>query len=172
MSNVGKTFEGQLSKSTPEYALLYRLNDPAQSFGGGSGSRFSIKNPFDFILWDSKRHVLYALEAKTVAGKSISFERTKDDAGVIHLHQIEGLRKWNAYDGIVCGLIIEFRELEKTIFLHINDMDTIMCVLDKKSFTLNDLDENGVFYYQIPQKKKRVKYIYDLDTFLSRNDEE
>ena len=73
MSNIGKVFEEQIKKSVPDYALLYRLPDAAQSFGGSNTLRFSRKNPFDFLLWDSKRHILYALEMKTVSGKSISF---------------------------------------------------------------------------------------------------
>ena len=97
--NKGKLFEQQLSKSIPDYALLYRLPDPAQSFGGENNLRFSAKNPFDFLLWDSLKHRLYAIEAKTVDGKSISFERTKEDKGIIHLHQINGLNKWDKFDG-------------------------------------------------------------------------
>lgn len=167
--NVGKIFEEQLNKSVPDYALIYRLSDPAQSFGGGN-TRFSAKNPFDFLIWDSKRHILYAVEAKTVAKKTISFERVKEDKGDIHLHQIEGLSAWKKYDGITCGLIIEFRELEKTIFLEINDMKTAMDVISKKSFTIEDLDKNGISYFVIPQKKKRTRYTYDLDALFSRYD--
>lgn len=47
--NVGKIFEEQWKKSTPDYALLYRLPDAAQSFGGSNKLRFSSKNPFDFF---------------------------------------------------------------------------------------------------------------------------
>ena len=67
--NIGKVFEEQLKKSIPSYALLYRVPDSAQSFSGGN-LRFSRKNPFDFLLWDSLKHKLYALEVKTVKGKS------------------------------------------------------------------------------------------------------
>lgn len=170
IQGIGKIFESQLSKSLPDYALLHRLSDPAQSFGGGSGKlRFSAKNPFDFLLWDSKRHILYALEAKTVSGKSISFERDKEDKGVIHIHQINGLNSWNKYDGITCGLLIEFRELEKTIFLDIEDMNQVMTLLTKKSFTIKDLEEYEIPFFTIPQKKMRKWYTYDLDCFLSRN---
>ena len=115
MKNIGKIFEEQLKKSAPTYSLLYRLPDSAQSFGGSNLLRFSNKNPFDFLLWDSVGHILFALEAKTVAGKSISFERTKDEQGEIHIHQIDGLNDWQKYDGIIAGFIIEFRTLEKTI---------------------------------------------------------
>ena len=88
MKGVGKVFENNFKKSMPDYALLYRLPDAAQSFGKSSNLRFSNKNPFDFILFDSKWKILYALELKSVKGKSISFERTKEDKGDIHYHQI------------------------------------------------------------------------------------
>lgn len=130
--------------------------------------RFSAKNPFDFLLWDSKLHILYALEAKTVAGKSISFERSKDESGVIHIHQINGLNSWNKYDGITCGFLIEFREIETTIFLEIDSMNQVMALLSKKSFTIKDLEENNIPFFVIPQKKKRTRYTYDLDYFLSK----
>lgn len=168
IKGIGKVFELALTQSAPDYALMYRLIDPVGSFGGGGKLRFSLKNPFDFLLWDSKRHILYALEAKTVSGKSISFEREKEDKGVIHLHQIENLNYWDKYDGIICGLIIEFRELEKTVFLDIKDMNKIINSFTKKSFTIKDLDENNIPYFTIPQKKKRTRYTYDLDYFLSR----
>lgn len=105
-NNTGKRFEADFKKSVPSYALLYRLPDSAQAFGGSSNLRFSSKNPFDYLIWNSKSHILYALELKTVAGKSISFERNKEEHGEIHWHQVEGLNKWNKYDGIVCGFII------------------------------------------------------------------
>ena len=172
MQNIGKKFEQAIKESVPDYALLYRLPDPAQSFGGGSATRFSRHNPFDFILWDSKRHVLYALEAKTVSGKSISFERNKGDSGVIHHFQSAGLNNWNEFDGTVCGFIIEFRALEKTIFLDIESYNWLIGQIDKKSFNIGDLDENGLSYFVIPQTKKRTRYVYDIDSFLSREEKE
>lgn len=168
MKNVGKIFEQSFWKATPNYALLFRVPDPAGAFSGsGSNLRFSRRNPFDFIVWDSKRHVLYALELKTVSGKSISFERCKEEKGEIHYFQIDGLNEWNRYDGIRCGFIIEFRELEKTIFVHISDFNILMNSIHKKSFTINDLDSIGIPYILIPQIKKRTRYTYDIDLFLS-----
>lgn len=164
--NIGKVFEEQLKKSAPPYSLLYRLPDSAQSFGGSSLLRFSSKNPFDFLLWDSIGHILYALEAKTVSGKSISFERTKDDKGEIHIHQIDGLNAWQKYNGIIAGFIIEFRALEKTVFITIENFNKIMVSINKKSFTLKDLDDNEITYFIIPQKKARTRFTYDLDCLL------
>lgn len=166
--NKGKIFELSFKQSVPAYALLYRLPDSAQSFGESKILRFSRKNPFDFILWDSKRHILYALELKTVKGKSISFERNKDETKEIHYHQIQGLNEWNKFDGIVCGFIIEFREIETTIFIDIKSFNSLIENIGKKSFSYSDLQNNGITYFIIPQTKKRTRYIYNIDSFLSQ----
>ena len=165
--NIGKLFEDSFHKSVPDYALLYRLPDSAQSFGGGN-LRFSRKNPFDYILWDSKRHILYALEMKTVSGKSISFERSKSERGNIHYHQIVGLNNWNAYDGIICGFIIEFRKIETTVFLEIDNFNRLLDVLDKKSFNIDDLQAHNIDYQIIEQQMKKTRYNYDIDSFLEK----
>ena len=164
---IGQLFEQQIKQSVPDYALIYRLPDSAQSFGANNFLRFSNKNPFDFLIWDSRRHILYALEMKTVKGKSISFERTKgENSKVIHYHQIKGLNEWNEYDGITCGFIIEFRELEKTVFIDISEFNKLIEVIPKKSFNYNDLQENNINYLIIEQTKKRTRYTYNIDKFL------
>ena len=166
--NVGKAFETDFKKCVPDYALIYRLPDAAQSFGQNDNLRFSRKNPFDFLLWDSQKHILYALEVKTVSGKSISFERAKGESKQIHYHQIEGLNQWDKYDGIICGFIIEFRELAKTIFIEIKEFNRLMSIVSKSSFNYNNLEEYGIRYTVINQEKKRTKYKYDIDSFLKQ----
>ena len=167
MSNkTGKNFESQWRKSIPDYSLLYRLPDSAQSFGGSSKLRFSSKNPFDFLLWDSKRRNLYALEMKTVKGKSISFERSEDEHGEIHYHQIVGLNEWSKF-GIICGVVIEFREIERTVFIKIDEFNKIIQEVPKKSFNFDDLSRYGIDYIIISQKKARTRYTYGVDEFLS-----
>lgn len=166
--NQGKLFETQIKASVPEYALLYRLSDDAQSFSNGGNLRFSKKNPFDFLLWDSKRHILYALELKTVSGKSISFERNKNENKEIHYHQIKGLNDWNKYEGIVCGFVIEFRKIETTVFLDIDSFNVLISKTTKKSFNIDDLINSGLPYFVIPQRKMRTRYKYDVDMFLNR----
>ena len=168
MRNVGKIFEEQIKKSTPPYCLFYRLPDTGQAYGGQGNLRFSLKNPFDAQIWDSKGHVLYAIELKSVSGKSISFERTKKDKGVIHLHQVEGLTEWSSYDGIVAGFILEFREIPTTIFLNIKDFNRLIELIAKKSFNLKDLDDNSIPYIVIAQTKARTRYLYDVDCFLTK----
>lgn len=164
--NNGKVFEAALKKSVPDYALMYRLPDPAQSFGQSNKTRFSRHNPFDFILFSPPTRTMYAIEAKTVKGKSISFERCKDDHGEIHHYQINGLEEWGKYEGVIAGFIIEFRELEKTVFINIKDFDILIESINKKSFNYGDLCDSGLPYFIIPQVKKRTQYAYDLDKFL------
>lgn len=168
MKNIGKQFEQDFSESIPEYVMLYRLPDSAQSFGNSTVLRFSRKSPFDFFLWDSKRHILYALENKTVEGKSISFEREKSGCAVIHYHQIQGLNQYNKYEGIVCGFVIFFRGIETTVFLPINSFNDIVKNNEKKSVNYNDIVTSGLPYIVIPQTKKRTRYVYDIESLLSK----
>lgn len=172
MKNEGKRFEDDIKKSVPDYVLYYRLPDPPQSFGGSSILRFSRKNPFDFLMWDSMNRTLFAIETKTVKGKSISFERNKNENGLIHIHQIDNLKKWNEYDGIKCGFIIEFRQIETTVFIDIESFHKLSNIITKKSFTIKDFDDNNLEYIVIPQVKKRTRYIYDLDKFFKLISEE
>lgn len=164
--NIGKIFEDDFKKSVPNHVLIYRLPDSAQSFGKSEKLRFSSKSPFDFLMWDSKKYKLYALELKTVAGESISFERSKSDTGVIHIHQIKSLNNWNKFDGIICGFIIEFRDLSKTIFINIDDFNLLCQQTEKKSFNYGDLSKYNINYVLIDRKLKRTHYKYDIKSFL------
>lgn len=165
--NIGKIFERQIQKSVPDYALLFRLPDAAQSFVKCNNLRFSRKNPFDYILFDSKSRLLYALELKTVQGKSISFERNESDNGEIHFNQIQGLNEWNKYDGVICGFLIEFRAIEKTFFLDIDDFNLLINSIDKKSFNDKDLENLVIPHVVLPQRKARKYFTYDIDKLLN-----
>lgn len=165
--NVGKIFEHQWKISVPSYALCLRLKDSTGAFGAGN-LRFASKNPFDYLMWNPQRRLLFALELKSVSGRLISFERSNEEKnGDIHFHQIEGLKEWDAFDGTICGFVIEFRELEMTIFLPIHEFQILTEVIDKKSFTINDLDEHGIHYMVIPQTKLVKNYKYDVDYFIT-----
>lgn len=165
--NSGKIFEDNFSKSIPEYALLYRIPDAAQSFGHTNYLRFSAKNPFDFILWDSHKRILYALELKTIDGDSMPFDRQPGDKnGKIHYHQIIGLNNWNKYNGIIGAIIIEFRKIEKTVFIRIDDFNDLMKKIPKKSFRYEDLEKYQINYELIPQTKLKVNYRYNVGELL------
>ena len=169
MANVGKKFEQSFIKSVPPNVAIIRMPDAAQSFFQTSHLRFSLKNPYDYIFWSPYTLTIYALELKTVKGKSISFERTKDEKKKeIHYHQIQGLKNFKDIGGSVCGLIIEFRELETTVFIDVDDFIEMTKVNPKKSFNFKDLETFEVPYIVIPQKKLKTNYKYDIETFLEK----
>lgn len=165
--NVGKKFEKNFTACVPEYVGVIRIPDPAQSFANATNLRFTRKNPYDFLLWNPKTFTLYALELKTVKGKSISFERSKGETGDIHFYQIEGLEKLNSVGNCVCGFIIEFREIEKTIFLNIKDFMKLSDTIEKKSFTISDLDSNNIPYVVIEQRLMKTNSKYNIEDFLN-----
>lgn len=167
MINIGKRFEEDIKKCIPDYVMTLRLKDSAQSYNHGTVSSFTTKNPYDFLMWDSKKRILYTLELKTVKGKSISFERIKEDHGEIHYHQIKGLEYASKFDGIIAGFIIQFREIESTLFINIDDFLLLMDSIEKKSFNINDLGKYNIKYTKIEQHIKRTRYSYDMDTFFS-----
>lgn len=163
--NEGKIFEDNWKKSVPESVFLYRPPDAAQSFDYSTKLRFSSHSPCDFLMYDGE--ILFCLELKTVSGKSISFERTKNDKGIIHLYQIDSLKKLGKYKNVVSGLIIDFRKTDDTYFLNIKDWDNLINSINKKSFNEDDL-----LKYTIPilikKEKLRVNYRYNIDFFIKQ----
>lgn len=108
---------------------------------------------------------LYTLELKSVGTKSISFERTKEDNGVIHKHQIDNLLKFSKYKNVISGFLLDFRLSGKTYFLEINDFLKLIKSIDKKSFNEKDLLQfcNPI---EIEKKKLKVNYRYNIQKFL------
>ena len=143
--------------------FYYRRADSAGSFGSNSNLRFSAKSPCDCFMFNGK--VLYTLELKAVGTTSISFERTKEDKGVIHKHQIDNLLKFSTYENIVSGFVLDFRLSDITYFCMIEEFINMTNNLDKKSFNEKDLYEwcNPI---KIEKKKLKVNYRYNICKFL------
>ena len=125
--------------------------------------RFSHHSPCDFILFDGE--LLYSIELKTFAG-SCSFERTKEDKGVIHHYQIKSLKNFYQYKNVCSGFILDFRKTDNTYFLSIEDWDNLIASIDKKSFNENDLLKysNPIL---IEKKKLKINYRYNIQKFLN-----
>ena len=166
--NIGKIFERNFVKCVPDYVGVIRIPDPAQSFSHASNLRFTRKNPYDFLFWNPKTYTLYALELKTVKGRSISFERSKEESGDIHFYQIDGLKKIDDVGNCVCGFIVEFREISKTIFLQIDDFLKLQDLITKKSFTIADLESNDIPYIVISQHLMKTNSKYEVEDFLNK----
>ena len=107
----------------------------------------------------------FCLELKTVSGKSISFERSKNDIGEIHYHQIEYLKSCLSFENVIPGLIIDFRDADNTWFLHIKEWDGLINSIDKKSFNESDLLSYS-HPILISKKKLKVNYRYNIQRFI------
>lgn len=143
---------------------MYRPPDHAQSFNKSSNLRFSPKSPCDYIMFDG--NYLFFLELKSVAKKSISFERNEKEKGVIHFHQIESLKKFSHFENVIAGLLIDFRGTGNTWFLSITEWDGLINSVTKKSFTENDLLSYS-HPLLISKKKLKINYRYDVDQFIN-----
>lgn len=166
--SAGKKFENNIRDSVDEGIMYYRLKDSAQSFE--KTARFTLKNPCDFFLYSYP--LLLPLEAKTTNKDYFTVELSKEDSNkMIHYHQIEGLREFAKYKGIVPGFILNYRikegtpeYTELTYFIHIKDFDKMMNELKKKSFSLLDLLKYNPI--KIESTKKRTNFKYGIGSFL------
>lgn len=162
---IGKVFEQNFKASCPEDALVYRPPDAAQSFDMSSKLRFSQHSPCDFIIFSGARKTLWTLELKTFEG-SCSFERSKEDKGIIHYYQVKSLKNFSEYEKVCSGFILDFRKTDNTYFLNIDEWDKLVNSISKKSFNEEDLLK---YCYPISIKKKKLKvnYRYDIEDFLN-----
>lgn len=170
MSNVGKVFENDFKKSVNSHNLLIRLNDPPQSFGGGT-ARFSIKNPCDYLLMDTKHRILVCFELKTTKFKSISYEDVDGNdntSRMIHKHQIYGLTKFSEYDSVEAGFLFNFRDeknsCERCYFMRVEDFNNMIKNSNKHS--CNEIDILTNCAIKVHGEKKRTRYTWDIDSLL------
>ena len=162
--SVGKVFEENWKNSVPDNIWIYRPPDAAQSFNQNSSLRFSRKSPCDYMMFNGE--YLFCLELKSVAGKSISFERTEKDNGTIHYHQIKYLKNCLKYRNLIPGLVIDFRGTGNTWFLHIRDWDRLVDSISKKSFNEVDLLSYSNPFL-IDKKKLKTNYRYDITAIFN-----
>lgn len=174
MKNKGKLFEESIRDSIDkEKHLLVRLNDQPQSFA--NTAKFSLKNPFDYLLFDSK--TLWCLELKSTKNKSFSFEDINgdnDENKMIHRHQIFGLQKHAKYENVEAGFIFNFRHFEDdadkyfetTYYQSIDDFLKMIKNIGKKSFNEIDVVLNGAV--KIQGIKKRKRYTWDIGSLIEQ----
>ena len=167
--NVGKIFEDSIKQSIPDYCLLIRLNDSLQAFKQSNLTRFTPKNPFDYLCFDTKSKTLFCLELKSTSNKYMGFEDINSDEeqnSMIHKHQILGLLKCSTYSNVVAGFLLNFRlsDNELTYFMEINQFQKMCESINKKSFNIMDLVLHGA--KKIQGDKKRTRYRWNLDEFF------
>jgi recombination protein U len=155
--NQGKQFESDFIKSVPDTIYHYRFKDGTAGFAGAQNEnvRFQAQNICDFLLFDGR---LILLELKSHKGKSIPFSCIRDN-------QLLELSKAETFNGIIPGMIFNFRDIEKTYFIHIRHIYYFYHHSDRKSFPLEFAEQYGT---EIKGELKKVHYRYYVKEFLER----
>ena len=120
--NTGKVFEENFKKSVPKEYYWHRLKDPAVAFSGGA-SKYSTTNPFDCMIFTGSK--LHCIELKSKNGAITFWREDLEHDGKAHTfeikkHQIIGLLKASEYNGVYAGIVINFRNADKTIYITIS----------------------------------------------------
>lgn len=162
MKNEGKQFEESFKSSVPNLMYYLRLKDSASSFGTNDATRFTLRQPFDCLIYSSP--ILFPFELKSTKSTSFSFKGTTP---MIKEHQIKALTEATNYEGIIPGFIFNLREpVNKVYFLHINNFNKFVEDTTKSSIDEKDIVSFGAI--MIEGKLKKVKYKYDIEGFINK----
>jgi penicillin-binding protein-related factor A (putative recombinase) len=155
--STGKLFEEEVQTSCKEQKIwFFRVRD-VNPMAIKPGFK-TAENPYDALIY--KDGYLFPSELKSTKGKSLPFKNIKD-------HQIESLVSSNTYDDkIIPGFIINFSDLGRSFFLHINDFIEYLehaknkqklckgLSVNDKSLTLDYCEGIGI---EIRGQKKKIK---------------
>lgn len=158
----GKRFEQNFENSVDKGKIfLQRLKDgSARTAPDGSTVRLKTKNICDFILFKDK---LLLVELKSFLGKSMSFDNIKQEKE----EQEKFLKKLveeSKKEKVESYMILNFRDYEKTIAIEINTFYEYYSNTHKKSI---DIEKSFELGFLIPEKKKQVNSIYDVNVLFA-----
>ncbi len=162
-TNPGKKFENDFQNSVNrDEIFLYRLKDGATRTGAnGEMIRLKNKNLCDFILFKGDKLVL--VELKSFLGKSMSFTNIKSTVDEQQTF-IYNLRKETEKENVKSYLILNFRDLNETYAIDINNFDEFYKLTNRKSISIDEVRQLGI---QLFQQKKRTSYRYRLDELFN-----
>ena len=158
--SAGKIFEEEIKACIPPEFFTERYKDDTAGF-------FGVSNPADFRLY--KYPLTFLWELKSHKGKSIPLSKIRSS-------QLKGMRKASPHKGVYCGFLLNYRELEETYYITFEDLVREFYILNdedeyepkpegRKSIPVEWCREYGD---RIQQSKKRVRYSYDLRSWLER----
>lgn len=150
----GGIFETNFKKSVPSNILFYRFRDGTSNWDKGTMTRFQQKNICDCMLFDG--NYLYFVELKNHKGKSLPLNCIRDS-------QIEELTKYSKYKNTICGIVINFQDVEECYWLFISQINSFITSINRKSIPIDFCRENGI---KIANKRLRTNYRYDIDNML------
>ncbi len=158
--NIGKIFEAEIKASIPYDFYVERYKDDTSGFYG-------VSNPADFRVY--KYPLTFLWELKSHKGQSIPLSKIRGS-------QLKGMAKADRYTGVYCGFLLNFRDLEETYYISFSVLagtfyiktetgDIEINPTGRKSIPVSWCREYGI---QIAQRKKRVRYSYNLADLLRR----
>ena len=152
--NIGKVFESEFKDSILNH-FLYRFKDGSAAWGGSNKTRFQANNICDYLVMYNR--TLFLIELKTHKGKSIPFNCLRDK-------QIKEMLQASIYSNVKPYFIFNFRDIERTFAIKVEDIDLYIETSSSKSFSLKWCENNGI---EIIGTKKRTRYTYDLESFFT-----
>ncbi len=163
----GKKFEQDFQKSVPTGFYFYRLRDAA-GWRVGTDTRFTVSNDYDMFMF--ALGWLFAIELKTVKGKSISFKS-------LNPNQEMGLMRAAAHEGVQSGVLVFLRASDEIFWVPIWEWVSAKARLERKSLGLTELRDIGIAVsFRRPRTRIRVdvyKFVVDaiMDKPKERDDE-
>lgn len=148
--NRGKEFETIIKKGFEKIdnVSIDRFPDPMAGYLG-------IRNICDFSIY--KKPFKIYIECKTTHGNTLNFNSQ------ITKNQWQGLTEKSKIDGVISLVLVWFIQKEKTIAVPIQELRKLK-EIGHKSLNVNKLEK--VKYFEVPGKKKRVFYNYNIKEFL------
>lgn len=159
---AGKQFEKDFRDSVERQGIFqFRPKDCPGAWHQNKDDRpanvyFTARNEYDLILFF--QGTLLTLELKSFGTTSFPFKSIRDS-------QVEGLLKAARYDGVVAGVVLNFRGFAKTYFIPIDLFVREQTSGPRKSINLSRAEALGI---EIPQKLRRVHYSYDVLDFMGK----
>lgn len=152
--NVGKRFEKNFKDSVPKDIFVYRLKDGSAAWDNGDKTRFQATNICDFMLY--KKPYIFLLELKSTKNKNLPFSNIKE-------HQRKELLKASNYNGVICGLLIEFSSLNAVYFIEISRFQKFFNSTSRKSLPIDYVIKNGI---KIDLEMKRINYKMNIEKMI------
>jgi hypothetical protein len=157
--NKGYVLQDNIKKSCDKQDILfYRFKDSPFSFASSDKTKFTTNNICDCMMFLVNK--LLFVELKSIKGKSFSFTehslRQLNDINKI-IHNKNGYKRFNVYG---C-FIIEFRELEETYFIEVQNIIKYLEENNTKTINIKKYKEKGK-YIKVDQEILRKNYRYDI----------
>jgi recombination protein U len=105
---------------------------------------------------------LYLLELKSHKGKSIPFS-------AIRQNQVTELSKASTYKNMICGSIVNFRDVERTYFVSAVKVEYFLAHADRQSIPIAWFETEGC---EIKGRKLKVHFRWNIEEFLKEGEGE